>query len=283
MQNPLLIPYVVLAVFGLIFGSFLNVCIARLPKQESIVTPRSHCPRCGHAIRWYDNIPVLSYIFLAGRCRDCRARISPVYPLVEILTAGVLMAAFSRYAISPEFIKTATFGMLVLIVIFTDLLARRVPHAVTLAGMAAGVLFSFLVPLDSRPVEWILRHLGFFLSGTTASVFGAVAGAAIGGGLFYVVGEAFYLAGGREKEYLGFGDVMLMLMVGVFLGPALTLMTILLGSLLGSLVAVPLTLVSPRFRDYHWPYATFLGAAALYSSLWGSGLLSAYLRWAGFA
>ena len=111
----------------------------------------------------------------------------------------------------------------------------------------------------------------------------AFAGALIGGGLFYAVGEAFYRLSGKTKEYLGFGDVMLMLMVGLFLGPALTLMTILLGSLLGSLVAVPLTLVSPRFRNYHWPYATFLGAAALYSSLWGSGLLAAYLRWAGFA
>jgi leader peptidase (prepilin peptidase) / N-methyltransferase len=282
-QTLLLIPYAVLAVFGLVFGSFLNVCIARLPKQESIVTPRSHCPRCGHRIRWYDNLPVLSYVFLGGRCRDCHTRISPIYPIVELLTAGLLMAAFARYAVSPEFIKTATFGMLLLIVIFTDLLARRVPHAVTLSGMAAGAIFSFLVPVDSHAVDGVLHRVGFFAGSTTTSVVAAVAGAVVGGGLFYLVGEAFYLASGRQKEYLGFGDVMLMLMVGVFLGPAMTLMTILLGSLLGTLVAVPLTLVSPRFRNYHWPYATFLGAAALYASLWGPGLLEAYLRWAGFA
>lgn len=283
MQTLLLILYAVVAVFGLIFGSFLNVCIARLPQEESIVTPRSHCPRCGHQIRWYDNIPVLSYVFLGGRCRDCHVRISPIYPLVELLTAGLLVAAFARYAVSPEFIKTAIFGMLLLIVIFTDLLARRVPHAVTLTGIAAGALFSFLVPVDSHAVGWVLHRLDFFAGDTTTSVIASVAGAAAGGGLFYLVGEVFYLLGGRKKEYLGFGDVMLMLMVGVFLGPALTLMTILLGSLLGTLVAVPLTLVSPRFRNYHWPYATFLGAAALYASLWGPGLLEAYLRWAGFA
>lgn len=279
----MLIPYAIVAVFGLAFGSFLNVCIARLPRKESVITPRSRCPRCGHPIRFYDNIPVLSYLLLRGRCRDCRKPISLLYPLVELLVAGVGVAAFWRYALSPEFIKAVIFNMLVLIIVFTDLLERIVPHPVTWLGMGAGMLFSFLVPTDSRPVQWVLRHWGFFVSGTTASVCGAMAGALVGGGLFYAVGEAFYLAGGRQKEYLGFGDVMLMLMVGAFLGPALTLMTILLGSLGGTLVAVPLSVASPRFRHYEWPYATFLGGAAVFSSLWGSSLLEAYLRWAGLS
>ncbi len=279
----MLIPYAVCGVLGLVFGSFLNVCIARLPKRESIVTPRSHCPRCGHPIRWYDNVPVASYVILAGRCRDCRARISPIYPLVELLTAGIWIAGLTRYGLSPEFIKVTVFNMLVLIVVFTDLLERSVPHAVTIFGMAAGVCFSLLVPMDARPLGWILGRLGYFPSEITLSVFAGIVGALIGGGLFYAVGEAFYLASGRQKEYLGFGDVMLMLMVGFYLGPPLTLMTVLLGSLGGTLVALPLTVASSRFRNYHWPYATFLGVAAIYTSLWGAALLDAYLRWAGFA
>jgi leader peptidase (prepilin peptidase) / N-methyltransferase len=283
MDISLLFTYASVALFGLIFGSFLNVCIARLPQGLSIVSPRSRCPRCGHPIRWFDNIPVVSYLFLGGRCRDCRAGISPIYPLVEILSAGIWVAAFSRAFLSPEFVKIIALDMLALIVVFTDLLERRVPHAITLFGIGAGLLLSFLVPVDSRPVEWFLRHAGIFVAGTSASVVGAVAGALAGGGLFYAVGEAFYLASGRKKEYLGFGDVMLMLMVGTFLGPALTLMTILIGSLAGTLIAVPLTIAHPRFRDYEWPYATFLGSAAIVASLWGSILLEAYLRWAGLA
>jgi leader peptidase (prepilin peptidase) / N-methyltransferase len=278
-----LIPYVVWGVLGLVFGSFLNVCIARLPKGESIITPRSHCPRCGHPIRWYDNIPVASYLFLGGRCRDCRVRISPIYPFVELLTAFVWLAGFGRYELSPEFIKVTIFNMLVLIVVFTDVLERRVPHAVTLSGIIAGLAFSITVPMDARPVGWILGRWRFFPGEITLSVLAGVVGALVGGGLFYAVGEVFYLASRRQKEYLGFGDVMLMLMVGVFLGPPLTLMTILLGSLGGTLVALPLVAASARFRNYQWPYATFLGAAAIYTSLWGPGLLEAYLRWAGLA
>jgi leader peptidase (prepilin peptidase)/N-methyltransferase len=277
------IPYAVCGVLGLVFGSFLNVCIARLPKRESIVVPRSHCPRCGHPIRWFDNVPVASYVVLAGRCRDCGARISAIYPAVELLTAGIWIAGFARYGLSPEFIKVTVFSMLALIIVFTDVLERTVPHAVTIFGMATGACFSLLVPMDSRPLGWILGRLGYFPGATALSVFAGIVGALIGGGLFYVVGEVFYLASGRQKEYLGFGDVMLMLMVGFYLGPPLTLMTVLLGSLGGTLFALPLTIASSRFRNYQWPYATFLGIAAIYTSLWGAALLNAYLRWAGFA
>ena len=276
-------PYVAVAVFGLAFGSFLNVCIFRLPRQESIITPRSHCPRCRRPIRWYDNVPVASYLLLRGRCRDCRERISFLYPVVEILTAGLLVAAFVQYGLSPEFIKTALLGALLLILIFTDLTERRIPHAVTFFGMVAGVLLSLVVPVDNRPFEWTVRHLGFFPRGTFSSLLGAVVGALVGGGLFYAVGEAFYTLGGRQKEYLGFGDVMLMLMVGTFLGVPLTLLTILLGSVAGTLLAVPLEILSSRFRHTQWPYGSFLGAAAIYASLGGKVLLDWYLGWAGLA
>jgi len=275
--------YIIIGLFGLCFGSFLNVCISRLPRGESIVLPRSHCPRCNHAIRWYDNIPIISYLVLRARCRDCHAQISPLYPTVEALTALILIGTFYVYGLGTEFIKYAVLGMLLIVLIFTDLFDRRIPHVVTIFGICLGLVFSFFVPVDARPLGWIFRHWDIYLDGWVASMLGAVAGALVGGGLFYAVGEAFYYFGGKQKEYLGFGDVMLMLMVGTFLGVPLTLMTILLGSLGGSVLALGMTAVSRRFRGYAWPYGTFLGIAAIYAGLNGSWLLDAYLRWSGIA
>lgn len=275
--------YFLVAVFGLVFGSFLNVCIVRLPRKQSILVPRSHCPVCKHPIRWFDNIPLLSYLLLRGRCRDCHARISPLYPSVEALTALLLVATFDRFGLSPEFVKYSALVMMLIVLIFTDLRERRIPHAVTVLGISLGLLFSFFIPVDNRPLEWLALRMGWFLPRMVSSVLGAIMGAITGGGLFYAVGEAFYILGGREKEYLGFGDVMLMLMIGTFLGPPLTLLTILLGSLGGSIIALSFTVAAPRFRNYPWPYGTFLGVAAIYSALDGTRLVDAYLRWSGLA
>ncbi len=273
--------YITVALLGLAFGSFLNVCISRLPRGESVISPRSHCPTCGKPIRWYDNIPVVSYILLRARCRDCHTVISPVYPSVEILTALVLVATLHRFELGPEFVKYAVLGMLLLVLIFTDLNERRIPHAVTLLGMSLGLLLSVIIPVDSRPLEFLFRYLGFFVTFPVSSLLGAVAGALVGGGIFYVIGALFLRLTG--KEGLGFGDVMLMLMVGTFLGVPLTLLTILLGSLLGTVVAVPLEIFSTRFRHHPWPFGSFLGAAAIYVSLGGQSLLDAYLQWSGLA
>jgi len=270
----------VLALFGLVFGSFLNVCILRVPRRESIVSPGSHCPACGNSIRWHDNIPVLSYVLLRGRCRDCGKRISLLYPLVEILTAAVFLLEFARYGLTPEFIKNVLFAMLMIILIFTDFRERRIPHKITLFGMTIGLLLSIVIRVDDRPIGWILAHWGFHPPAFLLSLMGALAGALVGGGLFFLVGEAFYHL--RHKEGLGFGDVMLMLVVGIFFGPPLTLMTVLLGSLLGTFIAIPLTMISSKFRDYQWPYGSFLAIAALYASLGGEALLRAYLQWGGF-
>ncbi len=277
------IAYVFIALFGLVLGSFLNVCIHRLPRQESIVFPGSHCPRCNHRIRWYDNIPLLSYLILRGRCRDCRARISPLYPAVEVLTGVVLVLTFQQYGLSAAFIKYALLAMLLIVLIFTDLLTRRLPHSITGLGIGLGLVLSFFIPVDDRPLAWLGRYWDVYLEGTAGSVAGAILGALAGGGLFYVVGEAFYYLGGKQKEYLGFGDVMLMFMVGTFLGMPLTLMTILLGSLGGSVVALGMNALSSRYRNYAWPYGTFLGIAAICTSLVGGRLLDLYLRWSGIA
>jgi leader peptidase (prepilin peptidase)/N-methyltransferase len=270
----------IVALFGLIFGSFLNVCILRVPGGESIVTPGSHCPACGRSIRWYDNVPVLSYLLLRGRCRDCGTRISPLYPLVEVLTAVVFLLEYWRYGLSVEFVKGLVFAMLMIVLIFTDLRQRRIPHKITLTGIALGVAFSFFVIVDSRPASWLLAQWHVLPSGFVLSLIGATGGALIGGGLFFVVGEIFYHL--RHKEGLGFGDVMLMLVIGTLLGPPLTLMTILLGSLLGSLIAIPLTAINSKFRNYQWPYGSFLGIVAIYASIGGDALLRAYLQWGGF-
>jgi leader peptidase (prepilin peptidase) / N-methyltransferase len=279
-QTSILIPDTIVAAFGLAVGSFLNVCILRVPRRESVVSPGSHCPACGHAIRWHDNIPVLSYVLLRGHCRVCGERISPLYPLVEILTAAVFLLDLACYGLTRSFFKSAAFAMLMIILIFTDLRERRIPHRITLTGMALGTAFSFVVPVDDRPVGWILAQWHVFPSPVLLSLLGALAGALIGGGLFYSVGEAFYHL--RHKEGLGFGDVMLMLVVGIFLGPSMTLMTILLGSLVGTVIAIPLTLISSKFRNYQWPYGSFLGIVAIYISIGGQALLRAYLHWAGF-
>ena len=275
--------YFLVTIFGLIFGSFLNVCIVRLPHKESILLPGSHCPLCNHPIRRYDNIPLVSYLLLRGRCRDCLARISPQYAIVEALTALLLMATFYRFGLSPEFVKYSALVMILIVLIFTDLRQRRIPHAVTVFGIGLGGVLSFFIQVDSRPLGWFAERMDLFLPGTVLSVLGALMGALVGGGLFYAVGEAFYILGGRKKEYLGFGDVMLMLMVGIFLGAPLTLLTILLGSLAGSIVALSITLAVPRFRDYQWPYGTFLGIAAVYAALDGMRLLEVYFRWSGMA
>ncbi|HEX5413187.1 MAG TPA: prepilin peptidase [Terriglobia bacterium] len=270
----------VVAVFGLIFGSFLNVCIVRVPRRESVVTPGSHCPACGHSIRWYDNIPIISYVLLRGRCRDCGKRISLLYPLVEILTAVAFLLEYWRYGPTVEFAKGLVFAALMTVLSFTDLRERRIPHRISIPGIVLGLAFSFLTPVDNRPFGWLLARGNIFPSALLLSLLGALAGALIGGGLFFVVGEIFYRL--RHKEGLGFGDVMLMLVVGTFLGPPLTLMTILLGSLLGCLIAIPLTALTSDFRDYQWPYGTFLGLAAIYASIGGDALLRAYLQWGGF-
>jgi leader peptidase (prepilin peptidase)/N-methyltransferase len=275
--------YALVAVFGLVFGSFLNVCIVRLPNKQSILVPGSHCPLCKHPIRWFDNIPLVSYLLLRGRCRDCHARISPQYAVVEALTAILLAATFRRFGLSPEFVKYSALVMMLIVLIFTDLRRRRIPHAVTVFGIGLGMVFSFFIPVDNRPVGWLAERIGWFPPELVLSVLGAIIGALTGGGLFYAVGEAFYILGGRKKEFLGFGDVMLMLMVGTFLGAPLTLLTILLGSMGGSIIALSITLAAPRFRDYHWPYGTFLGIAAIYAALDGTRLLEAYLRWSGLA
>lgn len=266
------------AVFGLVFGSFLNVCIARLPLHQSVVTPRSRCPQCEQPIAWYDNIPVVSYFLLRGRCRGCRSRISAVYPVVELATAGLFAAAFAEFGFSPYFIKAIIFSMLMIVVFFTDINLRIIPHSVTISGAILGVIFSQFVPVNEGLMSWIFERAGVTAAAPVLSLAGAVAGALFGAGLLYGVAWCLRRFGNREKEYLGFGDVMLMLMVGAFLGIPLVYVTILFGSLAGTLIAVALRARRTGYRGYEWPYGSFLAAAGIFALFYGQRLIDAYLR-----
>ncbi len=266
----------------MIFGSFLNVCIVRLPRRESIVRPASHCPSCLKPIRWYDNIPVLSYLILGGKCRFCRCKISLLYPLVEIITACIFALAVAESTSLGAFLKVAAFAMLMIVLIFTDFRDRLLPHSVTIFGIVLGLALSFAIPVTDPLLEWVFGRMGMTLPAPLSSFLGAVSGGVFGAGLLYGVAWLLRRAGNPSKEYLGFGDVMLMFLVGVFWGIPLTYLTILLGSLVGTLVAVVFILFNRKFRNYSWPYGSFLGAAAIYVSLGGQTLLLWYLSWRGF-
>ncbi|MGH9378684.1 MAG: prepilin peptidase [Terriglobia bacterium] len=280
MAIPSYVCYLFAALFGLVLGSFLNVCIIRLPNHQSVVRPRSRCPQCGELIPWYDNIPVLSYLALRGKCRNCHERISAVYPAVEVITACLFVVAFAEFGATALFFKAIIFAMLMVVLIFTDFRARTIPHSVTVTGTVLGLILSFFTPVNDSLVEWIFHRAGLALPGPVSSFAGALAGGLFGAGLLYAVAWFFRRFGDPAKEYLGFGDVMLMLLVGVFLGIPLTYVTILLGSLAGTLIAAPFLLLKKSFRNYQWPYGSFLGAAAIYALFGGQALIFIYLHWA---
>ena len=262
--------------FGLCLGSFLNVCIHRLPKGESVVRPRSRCPRCGRPIAAYDNVPLVSYLLLGGRCRACRARISPVYPVVEAATGVTLLAIYWRYGLSSAGFKAALLGAALLVLFFTDLRERLLPDRVTLPGIVVGFLLAFWVPAEDGTAALLGRAAGAGpLHPLVLSVADALLGALLGAGLLFVLGEVWYRV--RGVEALGFGDVKMMAMVGLFLGVKLTVLTLLLGSLLGSLLGGLYILLAGKSARYELPLGTFLAFGGWVALLWGEPLVSAYL------
>jgi len=261
--------------FGLIIGSFLNVCILRIPSGKSIVLPASACPKCGEAIRPYDNIPVLSYLLLGGKCRGCKTKISWMYPLVELLTGLLFLGCFYAFGISVETGKWAAFSAIMVVLVFTDLRERILPDVVNFTGLAIGLIFSlFTKPTDGTAL-WIANHLfDYPPPAPVLSLVDAILGAAVGGGLLWVVSEAYFKLRGREG--MGLGDVKMMLMAGAFLGAKRTLLTILAGSLLGSVLGVAIILARRKDTDYELPFGTFLGAGALLVVFFGTPLVNWY-------
>lgn len=296
-MEPYILYIAVAAMFGLVFGSFLNVCIYRMPRGLSVVSPRSACPNCKTPIAAYDNIPVLSWILLGGKCRHCKTPITPRYAGVELLT-GILFGLCAWYYPMPlDALKYMTLSFLLLGLVFTDCENRILPDALTITGFVLGLVFSVLVPLNGfledlmwDRANWRLLSLG-----------DALLAAILGGGFIWVVGELYFRL--RGIQGMGFGDVKLLLLIGAFLGMRLTLFTIAAASVSAALVGLaifPAILQKRRkavslkrrfpdekdrreeayysaMRSMRLPFGSFLGGSALFAAFYGERLVNWYL------
>ena len=293
-------------ILGLAFGSFLNVCIYRMPLGLSVITPRSACPKCKQLIAFYDNLPVVSWLILRGRCRQCKAKISPRYLIIELLTGVMFLACYWYFGLTLSTLKYCTFAFLLLGLIFTDAETKLLPDKLTLPGFALGVVFSLIIPVNDLASQFLPGEVNLPFSGDVSmrilSLFDSLLGAALGASFIYGAG-AIYLRW-RGMEGMGFGDVKLMAMVGAFLGMKLTVFTIFTASLAGSLAGLTTVFVvwlkrTHRFmrrlanaqaarrrawqsaqmvlRYYQMPFGVFLGSMALFAFFFGNQ----FLRWYG--
>lgn len=296
-------------VLGACIGSFLNVCIYRIPKGESIVSPPSHCPHCKARIRFYDNIPILSFFLLMGRCRSCHASLSLQYPLVELLTATLSLLLFKRFGASPEFVGYFIFTAAMIVVSGIDLAHRIIPDQISLPGILAGLIFSLVTtrmgPLDSvvgivagggSLLLVTLGYAGFVrlrdkIRGTSQEEETAKALEGLSreelrkeGALYGVDVESLKsrkdiakAIGEAKREGMGGGDIKLLAMIGAFLGGWKPILFVILGgSFLGCVVGVPLMFLKGRDSKYAIPFGPFLGAGAIIYLLWGREIIGWY-------
>lgn len=242
-----------LATLGLAVGSFLNVCIYRIPRRESLWHPPSRCPACGRGLRWFDNVPVLGYAWLGGRCRACRAPISIRYPIVELVTMGMFLLHYAVFDWNALLAVRIVFACAMIVLFAIDLEHHLLPDVITLPGSVAGLLCSLWLP-----------------PGVVDALIGAVAG----GGVLWLIGEAYYRYSGQEG--MGGGDVKMLAMVGAFLGWQQVILTLVLSSVAGSLVGMLLIATRRGGLKYELPYGTFLALAALAASLAGEPIITWY-------
>ncbi len=293
-------------VLGLAFGSFLNVCIYRLPRDLSVVRPRSSCPCCGYLIRAYDNIPVLSWLILRGRCRNCKAYITPRYLFVELLTGAIFLACYAHFGASLATLKYCAFGFLLLGLIFTDAETQLLPDKMTLPGLALGLGLSLVVPVNDLASQLLPGLVSLPVSSEVSwhflSLVDAVLGAVVGASFIYGAGAIYLRA--RGVEGMGFGDVKLMAMVGAFLGAKLTIFTLFSASIAGSLFGVSTVLAvwikrtrrrmklnhesagdarrrawvsaAIALRRHQMPFGVFLGGMAMVALFYGNSFLKWY-------
>jgi leader peptidase (prepilin peptidase)/N-methyltransferase len=251
-----------LAIFGLMIGSFLNVCISRMPEDISILTPPSRCPSCGTPLAWRDNVPVLSWLILRGQCRTCHAAISRRYPVVELATAGVFVLQGVMLGGSPltteglglALASRLVFSALLVALLVTDLETFRLPNPLTYFGIVSGVAFSAAGPL-----------------GLTSSLVGA----AVGGGILLAIREAWKRIKGVDA--MGLGDVKMLAMIGAFLGWQQVWLVLLLSSVVGAVIGVGLAVGGRGTMQTKLPFGVFLAIAALVASVWGQPLVDWYL------
>jgi leader peptidase (prepilin peptidase)/N-methyltransferase len=260
------------ALAGLLIGSFLNVCIYRLPLDLSVVAPRSFCPECDKQIAWFDNIPLLSYLILRGRCRKCGERISIRYPIVELLTGAFFFCAVWMLGPTLAAMKFCVFSAILITLVFSDLEERILPDEFTLGGAVAGVIFAAFVPFNYGIVRMLLLRVDNpRLVSMAESLFAAV----FCGGTLWLVGFLYEKI--RHREGLGFGDVKMVAMIGAFLGLQGALMTLIAGSLLGAVVGLCyIWFTGKDASTYELPFGTFLGAAALGVGFVGEVFLTWY-------
>jgi leader peptidase (prepilin peptidase) / N-methyltransferase len=271
-----LIESILALLFGLIIGSFLNVCIHRWPRGRSVVRPRSHCVRCRKTIPWYDNIPLFSYLALGGKCRFCGRPISARYPTVEVLT-GLLFFFFVR-TLGPTGIalKMCVFSAILIALIFSDLEKRLLPDELTLGGALVGVAFAFFVPVPDRTAEAFFGLLlGREVTGRAQWLTEAAFGSLLPAFFLWFAGWVYEKI--RHREGMGFGDVKLIVMVGAFIGLGNTLFSLVLGSIVGSVLGYGYIKITHKDAStYPLPFGAFLGGAALATAMAGQRFLGWY-------
>ncbi len=248
---------ILVVVLGLVWGSFLNVVIYRLPREMSLLRPPSSCPKCGRRIKWYDNIPVLSYLLLGGKCRFCGEKISVVYPLVEALTAVCFLLVYFHNLkfLDLQFFADCLFTGSLIALGFIDYFHQIIPDHITIPGLLLALVYSpFRYDLNLKQ---------------------ALVGAVIGGGFLLLVYLVYLLW--RKKEGLGMGDVMMMLMVGAYLGIGRTILTLFLSSVVGALAGLLLMKLRGKNLQFALPFGTFIAPAAFFSLIWGESLIAWYL------
>jgi leader peptidase (prepilin peptidase) / N-methyltransferase len=269
---------IIYGLFGLIIGSFLNVCIYRIPLGKSVVFPGSGCPRCGKAIRFYDNIPVISFLLLRGKCRNCGEAISIQYPLVELMTGIAFYSCGKAWEFTPATFVNTIFLSVVIVLVFTDFNHRILPNVLTIPGIIVGILLSsFQMPACYSDILSVrIAVLPLFKNPPAALPWvGSILGAIIGGGILLIVGLAYEKL--RKKQGLGMGDVKMMAMVGAFLGWRLALLTIFAGSLIGTLIGIFLMLFRNMNLQTKLAFGVFLGIGAAFSLFYGIPFLDWYL------
>ena len=272
--------YISAGIFGAIIGSFLNVVIHRLPREESIVFPNSKCPSCGSVIAFYDNIPLLSYLLLGGKCRGCRKPISARYPAVELLTACVFIAIAWRDGLSWALPFDLVFAAALLALVFIDAEHMILPNAITYPGIVFAVVARLAIPYLTGTVHF--DDIPSLMTGALStspvwlvSLAGAFLGALIGGGSLWLMGWTWEKL--RGVEAMGLGDVKMMFMVGAYMGWRLTILTIFIGVLSGSIIGI-LLMARQGKRDMQMllPFGIFLGIGAIASLFVGSQLVEMY-------